>query len=74
MTRHMLALLILLILAIIMIFSIIITEVVAGDGINSGVYAILEGVLAVIIVICFIPVWFYFQPPELSASGQPPSS
>lgn len=65
MTRHMLALLILLVLAMIMVFAILITEVIGGDTINSGVYAILEGVLAVLIVICFIPVWFYFDSPPL---------
>lgn len=68
----MLALLILLVLAALMVLAIIITEVVAGDNVDSGVYAILEGVLAVLIAVCFIPAWFYFDPPELPSS--PPVS
>lgn len=67
MTRHMLALLILLVLAALMVLSILIMEVVAGDNISSGVYAILEGVLAVLIAVCFIPVWFYFDAPPVTA-------
>lgn len=59
----MLALLILLVLAAILIFSILITEAVSGDDVNSGVYAILEGILALFIAVCYIPVWFYFEPP-----------
>lgn len=60
MTNHVLAFLILLGLSIALIFAILITEVVAGTDVNFAIYAILKGVLTLLLAISLIPVYWYF--------------
>lgn len=61
MTQHFLAFLILMILAVLLLFAIIITEVVSETDTSFGVYALLEGMVALLIALAFIPVYFNFH-------------
>jgi len=66
MTRHMLAIIILFSLALILAFSIIITDQTAPD-LDTTVFAILEGACGFFLAVSLI-AWYYFKLPVLTAT------